>query len=228
MHPDHNAPPLNPLPPVVWALLLPMLAAEIVFQAGSRGFVGGPGAVGWRLGAVQDFGFYAQLLPILAERGALVSAQMMRFVTYPLVHGGFSHFLFVAVFLLALGKMVGEVFRAWAVLAVFFGATVAGAAAYALVLRDPPPLIGGFPGVYGLIGAFTFMLWTNLGRVGANPYRAFTLIGMLLGIQLVFGALFGTSPDWVADIAGFAAGFALSVVVSPGGWAAAVRRLRAR
>jgi len=47
----------------------------------------------------------------------------------------------------------------------------------------------------------------RLAAVGANRYRAFSLIGFLLLIQLVFAILFGSSQDWIADIAGFAAGF---------------------
>jgi len=54
------------------------------------------------------------------------------------------------------------------------------------------------------------------------------LIGFLMGIQLVFGLLFGGNRDWVADLAGFVAGFGLSFVVSPGGWGRVVDRLRRR
>ncbi len=55
--------------------------------------------------------------------------------------------------------------------------------------------------------------------MGANQSRAFTLIAFLMGIQLVFGLIFGGSKDWVADLAGFATGFALSFFLAPGGWA---------
>ena len=123
--------------------------------------------------------------------------------------------------------MVAEVFRAWAVLVVFFAAALAGAMAHA-ALGVPQPLIGGYPAVYGLIGAFTFILWARLGAVNANRARAFTLIGFLLGIQLIFALIFGNTWDWVADIAGFVAGFALSFVVSPGGWSALRDRIRHR
>lgn len=228
MPPDHNAPPLNPLPMVVWGLFLPMLAVEVVLQLGTSGLVGGPEAIGWRILAVQDFGFYSQLLPMMAERGQYPPNLLMRFVTYAFVNGSFSQFLFAAVFLLALGKMVGEVFRAWAVAVVFFGASIFGALVYGMALGDAPPLIGGFPAVYGMIGAFTYILWMNLSHQGANPYRAFSLIGMLLGIQLLFGALFGAAPDWIAELAGFVAGFGLSFVVSPGGWSRIVQKLRTR
>ena len=104
-----------------------------------------------------------------------------------------------------------------------------GALAYGLLIPDlRTPLIGAYPAVYGLIGAFTFMIFTNLARVGANKFRAFSLIGALLFFQLVFGVLFGAGWDWVADVAGFAAGFLLSFVVSPGGFQRVMDQLRQR
>ncbi|WP_212525029.1 rhomboid family intramembrane serine protease [Actibacterium sp. MT2.3-13A] len=228
MQHDPDAPPLNPLPPVVWLLALPIAAVELMFYAGAHRLVGGAGAVGWRLSAMQDYAFSGEILDWMLATGRFPPEHLLRFVAYPFVHANFTHALFVVVFILALGKMVGEVFRAWAVLAVFFASAIVGAAAYGLLLDDPVPLVGGYPGVYGLIGAFTFLLWVNLGAVGANQYRAFSLIGFLLGIQLLFRLLFGGSNDWVADIAGFATGFVLSFVVSPGGWGLLVARLRRR
>ena len=228
MQHDPDAPPLNPLPPVVWLLVLPIVAVELIFSLGARGLVGGPGAVGWRLAAFQDYAFSGQVFDWMLSTGRFPPEHLLRFVAYPFIHVSFTHALFVVVFLLALGKMVGEVFRAWAVLAVFFSSSILGAVAYGGLLNDPVPLVGGYPGVYGLIGAFTFLLWVNLGAVGANQYRAFSLIGFLLGIQLLFRLLFGGANDWVADIAGFAAGFVLSFVVSPGGWGRLVARLRHR
>jgi membrane associated rhomboid family serine protease len=154
--------------------------------------------------------------------------QLMRIVTYPVIHFNFTHALFVIVILLAIGKMVGEVFHWWAVLVVFFGAAIAGALAYSLIPGLQAPLIGGYPPVYGLIGGFTFLLWVNLAAVGANKYRAFSMIGFLLGIQLVFGLIFGGGWEWVADLSGFLAGFFLSFVVSPGGWGRVRDKLRQR
>lgn len=228
MTPDPNASPINPLPTVVWALVLPVIAVEALFSLGARGIIGGPGAVGWRLAAFQDYAFSGQVFDWMLSNGRFPPEHLLRFVTYPFIHASFTHALFVVVFILALGKMVGEVFRAWAVLVVFFGSAIVGAAVYGGLLNDPLPLIGGYPAVYGLIGAFTFLMWVRLGVQGGNQYRAFTLIGFLLGIQLLFGLLFGASNDWLADLAGFATGFVLSFVVSPGGWGHLRARLRHR
>jgi membrane associated rhomboid family serine protease len=229
MDPDHNAPPLNPLPWIVWVLALPLIAMEAVLSLGAAGVVGGPQAIGWRLQAVERFGLFPELLKYQWETGGHPVAELGRLVTYVGVHGSFTHALFAIVMLLALGKMVGEVFRWWGVALVFLGSAAAGGAAYGLLVPElRTQLIGAYPAVYGLIGAFTFLIWTRLALVGANRLRAFSLIGMLLAIQLVFGLLFGGGWDWVADIAGFATGFLLSFVVSPGGFRRVVEMMRQR
>jgi len=225
---DLNASPINPLPPVVWLLALPVIAMEAVVSLGAAGLVGGASAIGWRLDAVQRFAFSPEYLRRMYEAGLWPAEGLMRLTSYPLVHVSTTQAVFVIVFLLALGKFVGEVFRWWAVLVVVFGAAIMGAVVYAAVPFVTAPLVGGYPPVYGLIGAFTFILWTNLGRTGGNQMRAFSLIGLLLAVQLVFGLLFGGGTEWIADLAGFAAGFVLSFVVSPGGWARVMGKLRAR
>ena len=57
--PDHNAPPVLPLPGLVWAVLLALAGTEAALWAGTQGLIGGPGATGWRLIAVERLGFAA-------------------------------------------------------------------------------------------------------------------------------------------------------------------------
>lgn len=228
MQTDHNAAPLNPLPAVIWLLALPLIAMEAVLNLAAAGIVGGATGIGWRQDAVQRFAFSPDFMRQMIETNYYPPEQLLRLISYPVVHLSFTHALFVVVFLLALGKMVGEIFKLWAVLVVFFGAALAGALAYTALPMIHTPLIGGYPPVYGLIGAFTFLLWTNLAGSGASQYRAFSLIGMLMGIQLLFGVLFGGGWDWVAELAGFFTGFLLSFVVSPGGWARVRQKIRER
>jgi membrane associated rhomboid family serine protease len=228
MQTDHNAAPLNPLPTVVWLMALPIIAMEAIVSLAAQGIVGGATGIGWRLQAIERFAFSPDFMRQMIEAGYYPPEHLMRLVSYPLVHMNFTHALFVLVFLLALGKMVGEIFRAWAVVVIFFGATLAGALAYTALPMIHEPLIGGYPAVYGLIGAFTFLLWTNLAGTGNSQYRAFSLIGFLMGIQLLFGLLFGGGWNWLAELAGFFAGFGLSFVVSPGGWARVREKLRQR
>lgn len=226
-HP-HNEPPLNPLPPVVIALFLVIVGLEVAFNLGARGLVGGPNAVGWRLGTLERFAFSAEIFAWMREAGRWPAEHVMRFVSYPFVHASFTHALFAGVMLLALGKMVGEAMGSFAVLLIFFVSAAGGALIYALVIGSSTPLIGAFPAVYGLIGGFTYLLWLRLGQLGEKQIRAFTLIGFLLGIQLIFGLLFGANSEWVADLGGFAIGFTLSTLLVPGGWGKLVDRLRQR
>jgi membrane associated rhomboid family serine protease len=231
---DRNAPPLNPLPPIVWLLALPMIAMELVLNAGSSGMVGGPGAVGWRVQALQAFAFAPDYLRQMISLHQYPLDGLSRLISYPLLHNDATQAIFVVVIFLALGKFVGEVFRWWAVLAIFLLASVAGALVYAAVPVTQTALIGGWPPVYGMIGAYTFVLWVRLSGSGGNQLKAFQLIGFLLGFQMVFAvgtlALYGSEAGvnwtWVADLAGFATGFLLSFVVSPGGWARVLGKIR--
>lgn len=231
--------PINPLPAIVWLLALPLIAVEVVLGLGQSGLMGGPEAIGWRLQAVERFAFLPDALWWMLENGRFPPEVAMRVVTYPLVNGTFTSALFALVMLLALGKMVGEVFRWWAVLAVFLTGTIVAALIFALLPTAGYPLFGSFPPVYALIGAFTWLLWMR-GRVaGGSRFGAFRMIGFLLAIQPVF-ALVGLvlSPrtgfewfwafNWAAELAAFAAGFLMSFVVAPGGWRHLMAQLRNR
>ena len=217
MSEHHDPSPVNPLPTVVVILALLLVGIEGIFLLAENGLLGGGTGFAWRAQAVEDFGFYAQIPAFLLTYGTEQPELLLRFVTYCFIHASFSHFLFAGVFLLALGKFVGEIFNPFAVVAVFLTSAIGGALLYGLLWREAPPLIGAFPAVYGLIGAYSFVLWRLAEHVGESQLGAFRLIAMLMGIQLVFAVIFGGGWDWVADLGGFVTGFGLSFFVSPGG-----------
>jgi len=221
-----NVSPGNPLPPAVGILFLVIVGIEAVLSLGAQGMIGGPGAVGWRLWAIQSYAFSGDIFDWMIETGRYPPEHLVRFVSYSFVHASITHAAFSGVILLAMGKMVAEAFGQGRMVIIFVLSGVGGALIYALLLDDPVPLVGSFPNVYGLIGGFTFVLWRNLGQMGQNQSRAFMLIGFLMAFQLIFGLLFGGQNDWVADVAGFAVGFGLSVVLSPGGWARVRNQIR--
>lgn len=225
---SHNEMPLNVLPPMVVALVLALGAVEAILQAAGAGYLGGATGIGWRQGAVEDFGFNATVLQQMLDRGGMEIDVIWRFVTYAFVHANAMHAIFSIVFLLALGKVVGEHFGNLAVAIVFLLATVLGALVFYLATSSPIWLIGAMPGAYGMIGAYSFTLWLGLGQQGQNQLRAFRLVGLMMGVQLLFGLFFGGGQDWVANLAGFFSGFALSFVLVPGGWGRVMARLRQR
>ncbi len=233
---DHNQPPINPLPAITWALSLPMIAMELVVNAGANGIAGGPSGIGWRSQAVQDFAFSPEYLRQMLSFQQYPIDGLYRPFTYPFVHTDLTQAVFVIVILLALSKFVGEVFHWWAVLAVFLTSSLVAALVYTAIPYTQAPLIGGYPPVYGLIGAFTYVQWMRASAIGSGQLRAFQLIGFLLGIRIAFGAFSlvtygfaqGVGWDWTAELAGFMTGFLMSFAVSPGGWSRVLARIRQR
>jgi rhomboid protease GluP len=167
---DHNVSPFNALPPVVVALAVVIAGLEGMFQLATAGFLGGQGGVGWRLAAMQDYAVLDEVADWMLANMAFPPEHLLRFLTYPLIHGGFVHAAFVVVFILAIGKMVAEVFSPIAFVAIFWVSAIFGALVYVVLLDSPFPLIGGYPGVYGLIGAFTFLMWVDAGMRGESQY----------------------------------------------------------
>lgn len=225
---QHSISPFNALPKVVVALAVVIFGLEAMFQAATAGFLGGAGGVGWRLNAIRDFAVFDQIAAYMWTNGVFLPNELLRLLSYPLIHTGLMHAGFVVVFILAMGKMVAEVFSPLAFVTLFWVSAIAGALGFVALMDSPYPLVGGYPGVYGLIGAFTFLMWIEAGARGGSRYRAFGLIGMLLAIQVIFGLINGQFGNVVADLTGFAAGFALSFVLVPGGWRRIVARLRDR
>ncbi len=220
--------PFNRLPPVVTALAVVIAGLEVLFQLSGLGLLGGAAGMGWRQGAIEQFAVFDRVWQWMVLNDLWPWEHLRRFLTYPLIHDDALHAVFVIVFVLAMGNMVADVFHPLAVLAIFWLSAIAGALAFVVFLDEGRQLVGGFPGAYGLIGAFTFLLWANLTARGASQYRAFSLIAMLMAIQIGFAVVFGEFGRAVSDLAGFAAGFLLSFLVSPGGWSRVMAKLRQR
>ncbi len=218
--------PFGTLPPLIVVLALVMAGIEAALSLGATGLVGGPQAIGWRIGAIEGYGFSAAVLDRLMVRWDWDLAS--RLLSYPFVHMSLTHALFAVALLLALGKFVGEVLHPVALGLLLVATTLAGALAFGLFTSTNYPLIGAYPAVYGLIGGFTYLMWLQLERSGSNRLAAFRLIGVLLALQLVFGLMFGADPAWVADAAGFIAGLVLSPLLAPGGARGFLARMRTR
>lgn len=220
--------PFNPLPWSVWLLLLAILGVEAALQAGRAGWIGGPEALGWRLQAVQRLGFSGAILDWMLENRRLPPAEALRLLAYPLIHADWVHAGFILALVAALGKAVGEVLSGLALLALVLLSSACGALVWGLAVPEPRWLIGGYPMVFGLLGAFTLLLWTDLAARGANRLRALALVGVLLLLRVLLGLWHGGGQEWIADVAACAAGVGLAAVLAPGGGRAMLARLRRR
>lgn len=228
--PDADAPPVNPLPVVVIMLAVLIGAAEIVFQLGEAGLIGGPRAIGWRGEIASTFGFSNGVALWMWETQQFPPEHLLRFVTYPFVHFDFGSALFGVVFVLAFGKFVGERVNGLVFLAIFFGSAILAALMNTAVLGSQGALLGSGAPSYGLIGAYTWILFGGLKDAGDNSLKAFRLIGMLAILHVVFYIIFGGN-DWLSRAAGFIGGFAICALLRPkeaAGIADLLDRLRRR
>ncbi|MEM1076417.1 MAG: rhomboid family intramembrane serine protease [Pseudomonadota bacterium] len=226
MNDPHDPAPVNPLPPVVVVLFFVIAIPEAAFSLGARGLIGGADAVGWRLSAVQSYGFNGDIVDWMIANWRFPPEHVVRCVTYLFVNSSFTASLFAIVLMLALGKLVGESMGQLAVIILFLGGGAFGALVFALLLNDPSWLVGGMPGVFALIGGYSFLLWQSLAVRGQQQLQAFNLIAILMGLQLIWGVFFGATTLWVADLAGFAFGFSASIMLMPGGLARVLYYLR--
>lgn len=226
--------PINALPPLIIVLTLLIVGIEAVFQLANQGIVGGPRGVGWRISAIEQYGFSSVVLDRVLINNDYSFDMLRRFVTYPFINGQLLQVAFCAALTLALGKFTSEYYGSLKVLFLYLVASICGAIAFGLLVDSRVPLYGGFTPVYGLIGAYTYALWLRLGKAGENQIMAFRLIGFLLLLQMIFGIIswffhdVPATPTWIAELTGFFVGFALSSILAPGGWSALLNRIRQR
>jgi hypothetical protein len=228
MERDRDASPFLPVPPAVWAMVLAVLGVEAVLQAGAAGLVGGPEALGWRLMAIQRHGFSGALWQWLVETGRWRGPEALRLLTFPWVQGSGLQAVFVAVLLIALGKAVGGVLAGWAVVALALLASAAGALVHATLWPEAVWLPGGYPAVFGLLGAFAWLAWSGRLAEPARGPRAAALVGLALVLRVAAGLWIGLAQDWIADIAACLTGAGLAAILVPGAGGRLLARLRRR
>ena len=223
--PNHQ-PIVNPMPPVVIALFLFIAGIEAYFVLGTVGLIGDPSAIGWRLNAIQEYGLSPNVIHWMVDNNIYPIEHVKRLLTFSFVNGSTISAAVAIALLLALGRMVGSIFSAVSLLVVYFGSAVGGSVVFAYAAPQNEWLFGSYVGVYGLIGAYSYINWLVLRAEHAPQYRAFSLIVMLMGVQLLFGMFFSVGYTWIADLAAFAVGFVLSFLVAPGGIMRILRALR--
>lgn len=226
---NHNAPPLNPLPGLVWVLVLAIAAVEAVLWLGGQGVIGGPQAVGWRLEALSRFGFSSGLQVWMLENARALPGHLLRYPAYGFVHAAPMHAFLVIVLIAALGKYVAETLGNRVLLVLIVVPPLLGAMVFGLLLGEHELgwLFGGMPLVFGLVGGLTAARWQRASD-RAGRVQAFSIIGLLLAARLGFGLVIEQGFGWIAELAAFAIGFGLTFLISPGGGTRLVQRLRLR
>lgn len=225
---EDGRPPREPLflllPPVVVALVAAIVAIELLFQLAAAGLVGGGGGIGWRLAALERWAFSAPHLDLMLARGEYPPEALIRLLTYGALHANAFHAGFAAILVLALGKGVADRLSAAAAVAIIIAGLVAGALLWWAASDGGRLLFGAYPGIYALIGAYAWSLWS--GGAGRERRLAVRLVLVLAALQLGLRLVEDPGDVWIAEAGGLVAGFALAPLVAPG-TRARIGRIRA-
>ena len=214
-NPTPNA--FNPMPPVVLALFGIIVGTELLFTFAENGILGATDYSRWRYDAIESYGINTALLGWMVENNKYPVEHLARFVSFSFLHSSIINTAIACALFLAMGKMVGTAFSSAAVLVFFFVPAAVGALFYSLAIPRGEWLFGSFTAIYGLIGAYTFMIWISLRVQNAPQGQAFYLIALLMAVQLGFGMILGDNDSWIADLSAFVTGFVLSFFFAPGG-----------
>ena len=212
--PNADAAPVNPLPQVVILLAVLLAVPEIVFQLGEAGIIGGPVGATWRQVIANKYGFSNQAMYLMWETAQYPFSTLVRFVSYMFVDINLIATLFSVVFVLALGKFVGERMSSLSVLVIFFGSGIGGAILQALFNGPNQAMLGASAASFGMIGALSWILFSQQRAGGDNGLKAFRLILQLAVFLGIMAYVFG-GRGWVDCVAGFAVGFPLCAVLRP-------------
>ena len=220
---DSPTPAVNPLPSAVIVLFLIVVLSEI-YIAGAEARLWG--SFDARIGLIRQFSFMPEGFERAMSAGLWIPELFWRMLTYPFVHVSLMQGIFASVFILALGKFVGEVLGNFAVVAIFFSSAIFAALGFVLFANSNFPLFGGFPAAYGLIGAFSFVLFSRSEGLLSQQLMAFRLLGILMVINISFSLLQEGPPIWIAEFCGAVTGFISAAIIHPGGIRVIVSKFR--
>lgn len=208
----------NPQPVAVWLLVLPIAGVEAVLSLASAGLVNWPGSIAWREAWVLRAGITPALQDWMIGAATYPPEHLLRYLAYGFVHLGPAQSVLVAAIVAGLGTACAPALGSARVVGFALAGQAAGAVAFGLWGLEGAWLIGGYPLIFALAGAYAAVQWHS--GVGA---RAFGLLAMLVLGRLAVAALMG-GTDFLADLVAAGVGFALALGLRPG----LLARLRAR
>lgn len=212
--PNADAPPFNPLPPVVVLLAVLIALPEAVFQLGEAGIIGGGAGGSWRLAIGSQLGIFNGAVHWMWQTAQFLPEHLIRFVTYPFFHDSLVSAIFSEVFLLALGKYAAERIHWGGVLAIFFGSAIVAGLAFAIAWPANTLLLGAGAATYGLVGAFSWLRFLEDRANGGNGLVGFRVAAALIALQIFFALVF-QSREWLDHLVGLFAGVGLAALVQP-------------
>lgn len=212
-NPDLNQTPINIMPKSVVFLIILIAFVEAILQLGQKGLIGDQASIAWRMQLIQKYGFFDTIFEWMRHNSTYNFNGLIRFFTYSFIHKSTTEIIFVLVFIATFGKFIAEVFGDIAVLLIFIFSGIMGAIGFG-VFSNGTFLVGGYPAVYGLIGAFTWVQFSIQRMKGETGFRAFHLIIFFMILALIYNLVYSNnSNEWIAEIIGFISGFCISIII---------------
>lgn len=209
--PDAPARTLPRIAPAVIAILILCSLIEGILQAADHGLIG---SARWRPLAYQNGAFWAGLLHDWRPNYALQPLTM--FVSYSVLHGGFSHLLGNMLALLGLGTIVTERVGQRGFLSLWLVATLGGALAFGLMSSSPQPMVGASGALFGLAGAWKAWDWQTARREGKPPWPILLWVLGFAVLNAILWVMQGGLLAWETHLGGFVAGWVWVMLGGPG------------
>jgi membrane associated rhomboid family serine protease len=135
-------------------------------------------------------------------------------ITYTFVHGGFLHLVANMYALFLFGPRLEQAWGMRRFIRFYFFCAIIGVLAHAAFVHDGSALIGASAPIFGVMTAYA-LLWPSdeLFLFGFVPMRVWTLVWMLVGVNLAMGLYSGGSTDglhfaYLAHLGGVVGGWA--------------------
>lgn len=185
-------------------LILVQVLVELVLQGADHHLWG---STIWRAEAYQNGGFWAGLLHDWHPNYLVQPATM--FLTYSLLHAGFSHLAGNMLTLWFLGDMVTTKVGGRGLIRLYALSSLGGALAFALLSHSPSPMIGASGAIFGLAGALT--VWDAQDRRTQGLWNRGPLIAAALAaLNLILWINASGNLAWETHFGGFVVGAAVA------------------
>ena len=222
---DPTKPVINHLPAPVIVFVLILTLGEFYITGAEARFWGSSES---RIALIRQVAFLPEVFQRSLLAGSWVPELFLRLITYPFVHSSLLQAVFAGVLTLTLGKFLAGVLGSFAIILIFFSSSMFAALGYSFFTNDSFPLFGSFPAAYGLIGAFTFVLFGRSNGSLNQQLQAFRLLSILMFINIIF-AFFQNGPAlWVAELSAVVMGFVCTAFLYPSGISVIIKKLKDR
>lgn len=199
--------------PVWIGFLAALLVVELCLGLADRDLIG---SLRWRPLAYQNGAFWTGLLAGWTPNFALQPVTM--FLSYAFLHVGAGHLLGNAAALIWLGQTLGGRTGPARFAALILAVVLGGALGYALLAREPTPMVGASGAVMGLVGIWIVWEARDMAAAGFSRRRIATGAAVRTAIVLLANAgsfvALGGVLAWEAHLGGFVCGIGAGILLS--------------